>query len=50
MGDDDGLGSRCTAEDSKMLSDLGSVFELEAACLANRLDVGWKEREMKEGS
>lgn len=48
--DADGSGSRCAADDSKTLSDSESSFELEAVCLANRLDVGRKERAITEGS
>ena len=50
MRDDGSLGSRCPVQDGKTWSDLGSVFELEAACLANRLDASGKERAIMEGS
>lgn len=33
----------------KILSGSGSIFELEASCLANRLDVGRKERANQRG-
>lgn len=45
---DGGLGSRCTSKGSNTLSNLGSVFELGAACFASRLDVSGKERAIKE--
>lgn len=32
------------------LSGSGSIFVLEAACFANRLDVGRKKKQIKEGS
>lgn len=34
----------------KTLSGSGSVFELEAVCLPNRLDVGRKERTNQRGT
>lgn len=50
LRDDGGLGSRCTAEDGKTSSESGPIFELDTARLANRLDVGGKERACKEPS